>query len=709
MPALGSYDVEAELGRGAFGRVWRARHRPTGALRALKVVDGIPDQGTFARFQREAEVLARVGGEGVVPVHEAGVEQGRHFFVMGLMPGGSLRTRLRDRGRFEWREAAGVVLALARALARCHAAGIVHRDVKPENVLFDDEDRPRLADFGLVRDLHATTLTESGVVVGTPTYMAPEQLDGARVDARADVYALGVLLHELVAGAPPFQKEASTFALLREKQSGKRPRVGHGAPAALDDLIDHALAPKPDARTRGAAELARELEAVLAGKPLMPGSRSPALAWAALAILAVLGVTGWLARGSTHTRQDVAPTLPVTSRGPRWSDEKCQRIQNDASHRVVTALEAVAAAGSECPDAWRAAIVASATKAVEVEAERLDATRSRAGDFSRLALFWRGIAKLEPTARSEPLADRVRAWISEVSITQPFLRQEDAPARVEQATRWVSIVELAPPDLDPEHQGRLLAGTKKAVEGCLREDGAMAPVLELARRFGEAAPDASEAILTLSVAFQVTHDTARRNHALEEAIAHASKANLADVLDELGDYMRLGILGPEEWSHTLGALARTKVSSDDVGHAFTSAGLRALDAADPWTCQQNFLAGEAHLRASEVPWDELLRTLANHGDRERWRSLLATRSSRARDLVLLVSGKIACALSLQRRWRFPNEPTYFLRAAWLTDESMRKRVIALGADAASKPSDEARWAFLSAALSDLIVELLGAS
>src|SRR5579883_595752 len=217
---LGSYEVEAELGRGAFGRVYRARHRPTGAVRALKLVDGVPDRETLARFEREAAALARVGGDGVVPVHEAGLAQGRYWFVMDLMPGGSLRARLKARGRLEWREAVTIALAVARALARCHAAGVVHRDVKPDNVLFDDEGRPRLSDFGVVRDLHASVLTETGGALGTPAYMAPEQLDGARVDGRADVYATGVLLHELVAGERPFQEKASVLAMIREKREG---------------------------------------------------------------------------------------------------------------------------------------------------------------------------------------------------------------------------------------------------------------------------------------------------------------------------------------------------------------------------------------------------------------------------------------------------------------------------------------------------------
>src|SRR5579872_7433983 len=129
--SFADYDLEAEIGRGAMGRVHRACHRPTGALRAIKIGLLLADPETATRLEREAETLARVGGEEVVPVHEAGVEHGRHYLVMGFMPGGSLAGRLEKVGRLEWREAAGIGLAVARGLARCHAAGIVHRDLKP--------------------------------------------------------------------------------------------------------------------------------------------------------------------------------------------------------------------------------------------------------------------------------------------------------------------------------------------------------------------------------------------------------------------------------------------------------------------------------------------------------------------------------------------------------------------------------------------------
>src|SRR5581483_9982290 len=202
---IGPYEVLEELGRGGMGVVYRARHAPTGALRALKVLAGPLDPEAVIRFRREAECLARVGGAGIVAIHEQGVERGRLWFAMALVAGGSLRARLEQRGRLPWREAVALVVALARTLERCHAAAIVHRDVKPDNVLLDEEGRPWLVDFGCVRDAAARSLTETGASLGTLAYMAPEQLEGVVVDARADVFALGVLLHELVAGALPFE------------------------------------------------------------------------------------------------------------------------------------------------------------------------------------------------------------------------------------------------------------------------------------------------------------------------------------------------------------------------------------------------------------------------------------------------------------------------------------------------------------------------
>ena len=342
---LGAYDVEEELGRGAFGRVYRATHRPTGAARALKVIEGVADPEALLRFEREVETLARVGGEGVVPVHEAGSDRGRPYLVLGLMSGGSLRQRLKRVGRLEWREAVALVAKLARALERCHAAGVIHRDLKPDNVLFDDEGRPRLADFGVVRDLQAASLTESGTAVGSPAYMAPEQLDGGKADARGDVYSLGVVLHELVTGSRPF-RATGVVSLLKEKR-GKRPALGvSGVPAGLDALLDRALAPRPEERTASAGELALALEGLLAkpGGVARAGSRLGLVAGLGLG-LAVVGVAATLA---TRTGDGAArsPT-PRPSGAPTALDAAALRelLARVASRRLEAGdLELLAAA-----------------------------------------------------------------------------------------------------------------------------------------------------------------------------------------------------------------------------------------------------------------------------------------------------------------------------------------------------------------------------
>ncbi len=284
LPVLPDYEVLGELGRGGMGRVLRALHRPTGAQRALKLLAYAGDSEALLRFRREGEALARVGGEGIVPVHEAGAEGGQAYLVLGLMDGGSLRARLKDAGRLGWREAGALVAGLARVLARCHAAGVVHRDLKPENILFDARGAAHVADFGCVRDLTASALTQSGAMLGTLVYMAPEQVDGARVGPAADVYALGVMLHELIAGEAPFGPWSSQVELMYLK-AAPPPRPRLDAPPALDAVVDAAMALAPDARP-GAVEVAARLEQVLLGGEMVDARRRTR--WrAALAPIAV--------------------------------------------------------------------------------------------------------------------------------------------------------------------------------------------------------------------------------------------------------------------------------------------------------------------------------------------------------------------------------------------------------------------------------------
>jgi formylglycine-generating enzyme required for sulfatase activity len=324
MPQLGAYEVEGEIGRGSMGCVLRARHRQTGVLRAIKVLTlAAPDVELITRFNRESELLARVGGEGVVSVHEAGSHLGHLYYVMDLVEGGSLRDRVKKSGALPWREAAALVARIARALDRCHEAGIVHRDMKLENVLLDAEGAPVLSDFGIARDLDARSLTATGALLGSPSTMAPEQIRGETVDRRADIYALGVILYELTTGTKPYSG-ATWVELTRSIEAGRRPTTHDtaGAPPGLDEVLGRCLAPRRESRFKTAQELAIELETLLRVYQRRPRKeRGSILRWIWLAIGVVVVVNlGFFA----VTRRGPGPPTPpppapvLAPSGPPW-------------------------------------------------------------------------------------------------------------------------------------------------------------------------------------------------------------------------------------------------------------------------------------------------------------------------------------------------------------------------------------------------------
>ncbi|HBP19777.1 MAG TPA: serine/threonine protein kinase, partial [Planctomycetes bacterium] len=188
---LGPYRLEAELGRGGMGAVYRAFDERAQRHVALKVLLPGADPEEVLRLRREAEALAQLALPGVVRVHSTGLAEGQPYVDMELIQGESLAARLRREGALPSAEAAALTQGLAETLARVHAAGILHRDLKPANVLLHPERGPLLVDFGLARISDRTRLTETGEVMGTPAYMSPEQARGERVDARCDVYGLG--------------------------------------------------------------------------------------------------------------------------------------------------------------------------------------------------------------------------------------------------------------------------------------------------------------------------------------------------------------------------------------------------------------------------------------------------------------------------------------------------------------------------------------
>ncbi|HZU96841.1 MAG TPA: serine/threonine-protein kinase [Planctomycetota bacterium] len=410
---LGPYELEAEIGRGGMGRVYRGRHRTTGAVRAIKaLVDADTDPDALVRFQREAAALVRAGGDGVVGVHESGQEGRTLWFAMDLMPGGSLRALMKERGRLPWREACEIVATLAAALGRCHASGLVHRDVKPENVLFDADGRPRVADFGASRDLSASRLTATGVVLGTPGYMAPEQLDGRQADARADVFALGVILHELVTGEKPFKGERH-WDLLRAIHAGKfeRPSTVVSCPRELDRLLESVLADDAGRRPANGEDLAVELAEVAAGRT----TRSLVPVLVGLTALAVLAgaVVARTRRQEAAPPPPPAPIAPVPTRAPTGpSREDLER--RESMRRAATALADLIASRQESYASYLSEI-----KDPTIMLEHKDRELLGIHDDERLeAIFKAGSHEKDPAAWEEALAPVASAARAVVHLTR---------------------------------------------------------------------------------------------------------------------------------------------------------------------------------------------------------------------------------------------------------------------------------------------------
>ncbi len=301
---IGAYLIEGELGRGGMGRVYKARHEGTGVLRAIKVLDHQGDVEAIVRFRREAEALARAGGAVSVPIHESGVEQGRFYFVMDFMPGGSLADLLKRGGPLPWREAAALMAHVARGLEKLHALGLIHRDLKPANVLLGDDGAPRIADLGCVRDLSRSVLTQTGTILGTPAYMAPEQLHGEPAGPACDVFAAGAILHELVAGTRPHAGSSPVEIFASLSRGARTPLES----PPLEAVVTRALDREPSRRPT-AAELARDLERLATGGPARR-RRSRALPVALVLGLLAVGIGLVLAPiGTEHavpsTRDDL--------------------------------------------------------------------------------------------------------------------------------------------------------------------------------------------------------------------------------------------------------------------------------------------------------------------------------------------------------------------------------------------------------------------
>ncbi len=270
---LGRYEITGEIGRGMMGVVYRAVDPVLGRTVALKTVNirlaaGDEDRASFeARFTAEARAAALLSHPAIVTVHDLGRDAESEILYIALehLEGRTLADIVREDGPLPWRRALGIGSAIAGALDHAHGRGIVHRDVKPANIMVLAGGEPKLMDFGIAR-IDATNLTAPGDFLGTPSYMSPEQATGAPMDGRSDVFSLGAALYLALTGRRAFDAPSVPGVMARVVNDAAGPLAVADLPPEVEYIVERCLAKSPDRRYRRAGDLAEDIDDVLAGR-----------------------------------------------------------------------------------------------------------------------------------------------------------------------------------------------------------------------------------------------------------------------------------------------------------------------------------------------------------------------------------------------------------------------------------------------------------
>ena len=312
----GRYRLDARIGSGAMSEVWAAHDLELERRVAVKLVGVATDRD---RFAREAQTVAGLSHPNICRLFDYGDADGRPFIVFEHLPGGTLEDRLRPGEPFPDAETERLAAELAAALAHAHARGVLHRDVKPSNVLFDEEGNAKLADFGIARLGDAPTLTEAGTILGTAAYISPEQARAEPVTAASDVYAFGVVLYVLLTGRLPFEAEGPLELALKHVNEEPVPiaELRPGAPPVLERVATWSLAKRPEERPPDGSALVAALRqggatiedtVVMAPRPRRRLGPRHVAAGVAFALLVLAGAAAAILANPDESKAPVTPT-----------------------------------------------------------------------------------------------------------------------------------------------------------------------------------------------------------------------------------------------------------------------------------------------------------------------------------------------------------------------------------------------------------------
>jgi len=374
------YEIEKMLGQGGMGAVYKARDRELDRPVAIKVIrPELAEQGdTLRRFKQELILARQVTHRNVIRIFDLGQHDTLRFITMEFVEGQDLRSRVQERGKFTPEEAVDLILQTARALEAAHAEGVVHRDLKPQNIMIDPQERAVVMDFGIARSMDAPGMTQTGVMLGTPDYMSPEQARGEKADTRSDLFTLGLIFYELLTGVRPFHAETMMGMLLKRVQEAARPaiEIAPALPVEINGILMKCLERDRDTRYQAAADVVRDLEEwryPQADPPPPPSPVSRRIVAAAAGAAAALALSVYLLRDQIGLGGPKPPPVTVTVLVADFDNQTGDPVFDSTLESVLT----LAIEGAPFLTAYDARAARQAASQIRKQDGRLDQAVAR--------------------------------------------------------------------------------------------------------------------------------------------------------------------------------------------------------------------------------------------------------------------------------------------------------------------------------------------